>query len=127
MVEADDFFEWAEVYGNFYGTSKKMVEGHLTKGQPVVLDVDTQGAMAIKKNHANTLLIFIETPSEEELKTRLMKRATESEEALLKRLACAKQERALKNQYDHVVINHDLEQAFVDIKKILSPHLSLNP
>jgi guanylate kinase len=119
MIAEGEFLEWALVYGQFSGTSRSMCDEYLLKGKQVVVDVDTQGALAIQKSSVPAVLIFIETASEEDLKNRLLKRATESETELKKRLEAAQNERALKVHYDHVVVNHDLEQAYREIEEIV--------
>jgi len=119
MVESDDFFEWAKVYDNCYGTSKKIIQQKLRDGQGVILDLDTQGAAQIKKIFPESILIFIDTPSLSDLQKRLSDRATDSSQEIAKRVAYAKNEIAQKNNYDHVVLNDDLSGALNQVHRII--------
>ncbi|MBI4411777.1 MAG: guanylate kinase [Deltaproteobacteria bacterium] len=120
MIEKGDFLEWSEVYGNLYGTLREPVLAHAGKGMAgVILDVDPQGALKIRKELPRTVLIFVLVPSLSDLETRLAKRGSESPEIRKKRLEESKKEEAYKKYYNHVVINQDIEQAFGEIKKII--------
>lgn len=119
MVERGDFVEWANVYGDYYGTSRKALEEELQKGLDILLDVDPVGARNIKQQFPEAILIFIVPPSLEELKRRLIRRGTESAEAVAKRLQRAEAEVAEATYYDYVVINDELENAVADIMAIV--------
>lgn len=120
MVKKDLFLESAEVYGNSYGTSRGEVDHPLSKGQGVILDVDTQGALNLKKKIRDSYLVFVRAPSHEELKARLKKRGTESEEVLQKRLTKAASEESFIDRYNAVIVNDDLDRAFKELCDILS-------
>ena len=119
MVERGDFVEWAKVYGDYYGTSRKALEEELQKGLDILLDVDPVGARNIKQQFPEAILIFIVPPSLEELKRRLIRRGTESAEAVAKRLQRAEAEVAEATYYDYVVINDDLGNAVADVMAIV--------
>lgn len=120
MVDQGDFLEWAEVYGNLYGTSKKVIEDKLAGGQGVILDVDTQGAAAIKNIFPQAILIFIDTRSIEELEIRLKTRATDSQSEIKRRVEHAEHEIEQKSKYDHVILNDDLTQALAKVESIIA-------
>lgn len=119
MIDAGDFLEWAEVYGNLYGTSKKMIEDKLANDQGVILDVDTQGAAAIRKIFPQAVLIFIDTRDIGELEERLKTRATDSVEEIKKRVEYAEHEIEQKSKYDYVILNDDLTQALARVESII--------
>lgn len=119
MVNAGDFFEWARVYDNYYGTSRRIIEQHLKNGQGVILDLDTQGASQIKVLFPESVLIFVDTPTLEDLHKRLNDRATDSPEEIAKRISHAENEVAKKLHYDHVVINDELPKALDRVQKIV--------
>ena len=119
-IQEEDFVEWAEVHGNYYGTSKSQIEELVEQGNIVILDIDVQGAMQIKeKSDIDATFLFIEPPSLEELKSRLINRGTESEATLKKRLANAEIELGFKAQYDHVIVNDILNKAVRDFLAIV--------
>ncbi|MDO4733184.1 MAG: guanylate kinase [Bacillota bacterium] len=109
-LDKGDFLEWAEVYGNYYGTLRPEVERLQKAGKNVVLEIDTQGAMQIKKMYPESVLVFILPPSLEELRARIVGRGTETPEVLELRLSKAEAEIALSSQYDLVLINDDVER-----------------
>jgi len=119
MIQNDEFLEWAEVFGNFYGTSKKFIQYHLDMGETVILDIDVQGAMRLRElDDFEAFFLFIAPPSLEELKRRLIDRGTENNNSLEVRLGNAEHELTFQNRYDQVLINDDLERAtkeFMDI------------
>lgn len=115
MIEKGDFIEWAEVYGNLYGTSKKMINDLLNSGNDILLDIDIQGAKNIKKIYKKSVLIFILPPSIEELKRRLQNR-NEEPEIIQKRLNKVADEINEYKFYDYLVINDDFEEA---LKKVM--------
>ena len=112
LRDNQEFIEWAEVFGNFYGTSKKFIQNAQKNNQIVILDIDVQGALQLKKiKDLSKSMIFIRPPSLEELKNRLIFRNTEDEESLKKRLGNAEKEMNYQNQYDYTIINNQLDQA----------------
>ncbi len=119
MIQEGKFLEWAQVHGNYYGTPAGPVEEHLEKGRDVLLDLDTQGGLFLKKIKPETLLIFIKAPSLEDLKKRLKGRGTDSKEVMERRIQNAEEEIKKSSHYDYVVINRDLQQAKEDLKKII--------
>ena len=119
MIAADEFLEWAEVYGNYYGTPKSKVCEELSKGRNVILEIDIQGALKVKNKSPYGVFIFIMPPSLEELEARIRKRGTETEEVIQKRLGCARAEIAALSQYHYVVINDEVEKAVEKIMAII--------
>lgn len=118
-VEAGDFFEWAEVHGNLYGTSRAAVEQLIAGGQDVVLEIDWQGALQIKKLFPNAILIFILPPSWDELAQRLTRRGEDHPDVIAQRLANARIEVAQAQHFDFVIINALFETALFDLKAIV--------
>ncbi len=110
MIDTDEFVEWAEVYGNFYGTSKKAINSLISNGYDILLDIDTKGAKNIKKLYPDSVLIFILPPSLDELERRLINR-NEDKNVIKLRLSKAYQEVSQYKFYDYVVINDNIEQA----------------
>jgi guanylate kinase len=112
-IKQDDFLEWEEVYrDNFYGTLKKEVERIWEKGKHVVFDIDVVGGLDIKHIYPErTLAVFVEPPSIEELKIRLKKRKTETEDRINMRVAKASIEMATAPQFDFIIVNNDLQKA----------------
>ena len=118
-IAAGAFLEWAEVYGEYYGTAAAQIKTILEEGHHALLDVDTQGAMNIKENCSGAVLVFIEPPSLEELEKRLRGRGTESEESLARRISKAKHELGFAREYDHVVVNDVVENALETVFQII--------
>jgi guanylate kinase len=119
MVERGEFFEWAEVHGNLYGTSRNAVEARLATGEDVVLEIDWQGALQIKKLFAHAVLIFILPPSWDELRQRLMRRGEDHPEVISTRMANARIEVAQARHFDFVIINALFETALFDLKTVV--------
>ncbi|MCB1109515.1 MAG: guanylate kinase [Chlamydiia bacterium] len=117
-VKQGDFLEHATVFGNRYGTLKEVVDAQRASGKHVVLVIDTQGAMELKKK-TEALYIFIAPPSIEVLKERLKNRRTESPETLKKRLKWAQYEMDQAKHYDYTIVNDDLETAYTALKSII--------
>jgi guanylate kinase len=115
-IEAGEFAEWAEVFGNYYGTSKKMIEGFLALGYAVLLDIDVQGAESLRAAYPGQVLsIFISPPDMATLEKRLRSRGTDSEEQIQKRLRTAAREMAEAPRFDLTIINDDLERAYTEL------------
>ena len=125
-IAHDDFVEYEEVYTDrFYGTLKSQVEKQLLAGQNVVFDVDVKGGVNIKNFYGNEALsLFIQPPSIEELRRRLEGRATDTPEAIRERLAKAEYELTFAPQFDHIIVNDDLETAKQDTLRIVTDFLS---
>lgn len=119
MVRADAFVEWAHVHNHRYGTSKKAIEDRMAQGADVVLEIDYQGALQIKRLFANAVTIFILPPSWEELRARLERRGEDSAEVIDVRLRNAAIEVAQASQFDFVIINESFDRALFDLKSIV--------
>ena len=119
MVLQDAFLEWALVHGNRYGTSKQAIEQRMTQGADVVLEIDFQGAIQVKRIFPNAVLIFILPPSWEELRSRLERRAEDTAEVIELRLKNAATETAHAREFDFVIINELFERALFDLKAIV--------
>ncbi len=119
MVLSDAFVEWAHVHGQRYGTSKKMIEDRMAQGADVVLEIDYQGAIQIKRMYANAVLVFILPPSWEELRSRLERRGQDAPEIIELRLKNAAEELAQAKEFDFVIINEVFERALFDLKAIV--------
>ena len=119
MVDAGEFFEWAEVHCNLYGTSKAGVQAMVASGQDVVLEIDWQGALQIKRLFPNAVLIFILPPTFEELAQRLNRRGEDQPEVIEQRLANARHEVAQARHFDFVIINGLFETAVFDLKTVV--------
>jgi len=124
-IQNDEFLEYEEVYQDrFYGTLKQQVENQRNQGQNVVFDVDVKGGVNIKKYYGDEALsLFIQPPSVEELRKRLEGRATDSAEAIAERLAKAEYEMTFASQFDHIIVNDDLETAKQETLKIVKAFL----
>jgi guanylate kinase len=122
-IDAGEFVEWEKFYDYYYGTLKNIVDGNLAKGLSTVFEVDVKGAISIKKVYKNSVLIFIVPPSIDVLKDRLIKRNTETDEDLKKRIERAEMELSFKGQFDYVVSNVDLEEAKKEVKKIIEKEI----
>jgi guanylate kinase len=119
MISRDEFLEWAEVHGNFYGTSKKWIRDQLTAGHDVLLEIDWQGAQQVRKLFPDALSIFILPPSIDELTRRLIGRGTDAPEIIERRLAAAEAEMRHVGEFDYVIINDQLDQALEDLRAIV--------
>lgn len=126
LIDKNDFFEWAQVFDNYYGTSKKAIETQLDAGIDVFLDIDWQGAQQIRKLVDDVETIFILPPSKEELESRLNNRGQDSAEVIAGRMAKAQSETSHYNEYDYVVVNDDFDTALAEIETIvMAKRLSL--
>lgn len=119
MVAADAFIEWANVHGNRYGTAKKAVQDRIAQGADVVLEIDFQGAMQIKRVFANAVLIFILPPSLEELRARLERRGEDRPDVIDLRMGNARVEMAQAENFDYLIINEVFERAVFDLKSVV--------
>ena len=119
MVLGDAFVEWANVHRKRYGTSKKMIEDRIAHGQDVILEIDWQGALQIKRIYANAVLVFILPPSLDELRARLERRGEDAPEVIETRLQNAATEMAQCKEFDFVIINELFERALFDLKAIV--------
>jgi guanylate kinase len=119
MIARNDFLEYAEVYGNYYGTSSSWIRSRLAEGRDVLLEIDWQGARQVRKVFPEAVSIFIMPPSIEELERRLRGRASDSEEVIARRLAAARSEIAKVTEYDYIVINDNFERAKLDLISIV--------
>ncbi|SHH50313.1 guanylate kinase [Sporobacter termitidis DSM 10068] len=118
-VRNNEFLEYAEYIGDFYGTLKKPVLDHLDSGNDIILDIDVQGCKQVKNAMPEAVTIFLVPPSLEELERRLRNRGTDSEEKMLKRLARARTELTEKTAYDHTIVNDDVHRAATEILDIM--------
>jgi guanylate kinase len=119
MMKNGEFLEYAEVYGNYYGTPKEKVLEKLNSGEDVLLEIDIQGALKVKEIYPDGVFIFILPPSMEELKNRLEGRGTETKEAMLRRLECAYHEIEYVFKYDYAVLNDKVDSAVKTIESII--------
>jgi guanylate kinase len=119
MVEQGEFLEWAEYYGQLYGTARSFVEDHLEKGGDIILDIDVQGARQVKAKFPECKAVFIMPPSFAELERRLRSRMQETDEAIRRRLDIAKGEILFYREYDYIVINDVLESSIVLLESII--------
>lgn len=120
LIEEDGFMEYANVYGNYYGTPKKNVLDWLEQGIDVILEIDVQGALQVKKEYPEGVFIFILPPSIEELKSRIKGRGSETEETMAKRLGAALKEISCIDKYDYRVINEELQVAISRVRAIIT-------
>ncbi|AVF36528.1 MULTISPECIES: guanylate kinase [Rahnella] len=119
MIERDAFLEHAEVFGNYYGTSRETIEQVLASGVDVFLDIDWQGAQQIRKRMPQARSIFVLPPSKDELDRRLRGRGQDSEEVIAKRMAQAVAEMTHFAEYDYLIVNDDFDLALSDLKTII--------
>lgn len=119
-VENNEFLEWAEFSGNFYGTKKEFVKNCLENDVDLILEIDTQGALQVKEKLPQSVLIFIMPPSYEELEARLRGRNTESEDAIQKRLKFVRFELENSKKFDYQVVNDNVISAIEKIEQIIN-------
>lgn len=123
-IKKDKFLEYAQFAGNYYGTKQKYINQKFAEGLNIILEIETQGALQVKKKMPEAVLIFIAPPSVEELEHRLRGRHTEDEETIKKRLDLVKIELERSKQYDYIVVNDDLERAVSEIENIARSELA---
>ena len=118
-IANDEFYEYAEVHGNYYGTLKKTVEDNLNKGLNVILEIDVQGALIAKEKKKDAILVFFRTKDMEVLEKRLRDRKTDSEEVIQTRLKNAETELKYENKYNYTIINENLEDSIQELIDII--------
>jgi guanylate kinase len=119
-IKNDEFLEYAQVYGNYYGTPKWKVLELINNGNDVILEIDIQGALKVKEKYPEGVFIFILPPSLEELKKRITARGTDSVEDIIKRMECTYEELSYAFKYDYVVVNDYVDEAVEKIKSIIT-------
>jgi guanylate kinase len=125
LRDAGGFLEHFDVYGDLKGTPRAPIEAWLAAGEDVLLEIDVQGALRVKEQLPEAVLVFVRTPSREVQAARLRGRGTDSEEAVQRRLAeAAREEEIGETAFDHVVVNDDLERAVAEVAGILAAHRS---
>lgn len=124
MISKDEFLEYANVHGNFYGTPKKYVLDKIKKGENIFLEIDIQGALQIKKIYPNGIFVFILPPSMEELKNRIIRRGTESKSDIDRRYKNAFKEIEYINEYDYAIVNDKVEKAVKKLESIVTAEKS---
>lgn len=119
-VSQGEFLEWAEVHGNYYGTSKRWIEAEMAAGRDVLLEIDWQGAQQVRKVFPQAIGVFILPPSMTALKDRLSGRGTDTAETIARRIAAARDEMRHVDEFDYVIINDDLQQALDNLMSVVS-------
>ena len=120
LVERDGLLEWAEFAGNSYGTPREPVENQIKAGNMVLLEIELEGARQIRKTFQDAFQVFVAPPNFSELEKRIRLRATDSEEAIEKRLNRAKDEIRAQNEFDAVLINDDLDLALLELERLMN-------
>ena len=124
-IEKKRWAEWAEVYGNFYGTSSDFLDKNLGSGKSILLDLDIKGTLQILKRYPDSITIFIMPPSLDVLKRRLESRGTDGRKEIKKRLLEAKKEMAKKDLYHHIIINDDLKISINDLVSFMEQKIAI--
>jgi guanylate kinase len=119
MAERNEFLEWAEVHGNYYGTGRKFVEDNLNAGRSVILDIDVQGKSLVQEKMPDAVTIFLMPPSYAELARRLRSRELEDDETIRLRLAIAKKEIQRYRDYDYIVVNDDIGRSLAELEAVI--------
>lgn len=119
LIDYNGFIEWAQYVDNYYGTPRKFVEEEMKAGRDVILEIEVQGAMNIKSQYPDAILIFVAAPDSESLRSRLMGRGTESSEVIDKRMKRASEEALDMDKYDYIVVNDDLEECIKTVNSII--------
>lgn len=122
LIDYGGFIEWTQYVENYYGTPKKYVEEGLEAGRDIILEIEVMGALNVKEQFPDALLIFISAPSIAELKNRLAGRGTESEETIIKRLKKATEEAEDMDKYDYVIVNDDLEECIRTVDSVIKSY-----
>lgn len=119
MIDADEFAEWAEVHGNCYGTSIRTLEENRAAGVDLILDIDIQGARQLQERYAGGVYIFILPPSFEELRRRLNRRSSDSDEVISRRINAAAGEIRESRWYDYIIVNDQFSRAVEELKSVI--------
>ncbi len=119
LIDYNGFIEWAQYVENYYGTPRKFVEDEMAQGHDVILEIEVQGAMNIREQYPDSVLIFVSAPSAESLRDRLAGRGTESEEVIDKRMNRAAEESEAMKEYDYIVVNDVLEDCVETVNSII--------
>lgn len=119
MIANNELLEYAEIYGNYYGTPRSYVMSILDEGRDVVLEIDPQGALQVKESFSDAVFVFVVPPSLDELSKRIYKRGTDSEEVIKRRLSAATSELAYASKYDYIIVNDEVEKATNKVSNIL--------
>ena len=119
-IDEGDFLESAEVFGNYYGTSEEWVSEKLNKGHDVMLELDWQGALQVKKSYPEAITVFVLPPSIKELEVRLKNRRQDSKETISKRISFAKEEIQKSNKFDVLILNNSFKDALNDLKQVVT-------
>ncbi len=122
LIHNDGMLEYAEYCGNYYGTPKEKVFEKIDEGKNVILEIEVQGAMQIKKKCPQAVFVFIAPPSVGELRRRLKKRGTETDEVIEKRVSEAAHEISFASEYDYIVVNGELDDAIRDFETVIRAH-----
>ncbi len=122
LIDYGGFIEWTQYIENYYGTPRKYVEDSLKAGRNIILEIEVMGAMKIKEQYPEALLIFITAPSIESLKERLKGRGTEDEAVISKRLKRATEESTDMDKYDYIVVNDDLEECISTVNSVIKSY-----
>ena len=121
------FLEWFDVYSDLKGTPRAPVDEHLRAGQDVLLEVDVQGALAVRERYPDAVLVFVKAPSREEQRRRLLERGQDDPEAIERRLARAEEEEQAAARFDAVIVNDDAGRAAREVAAILESHREARP
>lgn len=119
MIEKDEFVEWVEYCGNYYGTPEKSILDSIESGYDVIFEIEVEGALKVKERFPNSILIFMVPPSLRELQKRIRGRGTEEEAIIKKRMRRAVEELNLIDKYDYIVVNDELDRAYNDVVYIM--------
>jgi guanylate kinase len=119
MIQAGDFAEWAEVHGNLYGTSRRLLDVMLSKGRDMILDIDTQGAKQVRAKYESAVFIFIMPPSLDILEERLRNRKSDREDEIQRRMQRSREEIREYALYDYLIVNRDFDRALTELRSIV--------
>ncbi|MCB9481873.1 MAG: guanylate kinase [Desulfobacteraceae bacterium] len=123
-IKEERFVEYAFVHGNYYGTSKDYLEKSVKQGKNILLEIDVQGARQIREKFSDAVLIFINPPSFDELRKRLVGRGTDSEEIIKQRLEAAENEMSASKFFDYIIVNDDFGKASKELKKLIEKNIN---
>lgn len=119
LIDYNGFIEWAQYVDNYYGTPRKFVEEEMAKGHDVILEIEVQGAMNVRQQYPDAVLVFITAPDAASLRDRLVGRGTETEEVIAKRMKRAAEEANDMNQYDYIVMNDTVDECVQRVHSII--------